>query len=70
MKGGGGMFELRTIQQAIMCSGSKTGRECKIATVIKDAMDQVHKFPYMGKFLHLIQLTYDVEHCFEENKSG
>ena len=32
-----------------------TGRECKIATAIKDAMDQVHKFPHMGKFLHLIQ---------------
>ena len=31
-----------------------TGRECKIATAIKDAMDQVHKFPHMGKFLHLI----------------
>ena len=35
-----------------------TGRESKIATVIKEAMDQVHKFPHMGKFLHLIRRLY------------
>ena len=30
-----------------------TGRECKIATA------QVHKFPHMGKFMHLIRKFYN-----------
>ena len=34
-----------------------TGRECKIATA------QVHKFPHMGKFMHLIRKDIRPTHC-------